>query len=141
MKKLIAIIALLSLTVGCASTGMGSKDKNIAYGEYVKSENIESIDKIRAFRFSGWQSLTNHFLILSSSRNKYLIELNQYCQELMFTDAIIVDKGGNSSLNVRFNSISTVDRKYAKCFIKSIYPVTKEQSKVVLAIGSGSSEE
>ena len=141
MKKLITIIALLSLTVGCSSTGMGSKDKNIAYGEYIKTENLESISKVRSFRFSGWQSLTNNFLILSSSQEKHLIELNNYCQELMFTSAIIVDKGGDSSLNVRFDSISAVDRHKVKCFIKSIYPVTKEQSRAILAIGSGKTEE
>ncbi len=141
MKKLFTIIVFLSLTVSCSTTRLGDKEKSLAYGEYIKTESLESIDKIRAFKFSGWQPLSNNFLIITSYPDKHLVELNNYCQELMFTDTIVIHQGGDSSLNVRFDYISSVDRMYAKCFIKSIYPVTKEQVKAILAIGSGKTEE
>jgi len=143
MKLLILVITLSSLVFGCSSTeGMTSKDKNVAYQNYIESQKLESIDRIRAFRFHGWQSLTNDFLIISSSvKRKYLIEVSSYCGDLSFANAINIHRSSGSSLQAKFDSISTTEEPRLKCRIDAIYPINKAQAKEIHLIGKTVEEQ
>ena len=56
----------------------------------------------------GSEKLTDDFLILSSSpQKKYLVEINGFCDELKFAQALILNRSIASSLQTRFDSIST----------------------------------
>jgi len=138
MKTIIAMITVLTLIGGCSTTStMSSAEKNDAYLDYVKTEKLVHLDKIRSFKFMGWQSLSNDFLIVSTSpKKKYLIEVNGFCPELNFAQAIIINQSSNSLLSTRFDSISVAKSPRQKCFIKSMYKVTKAQSKALSAIGN-----
>ena len=136
MKAFILPFILLLTISGCSTTGMTSQEKTTAYIDFIETEQLESIDKIRSFRFSGWQSLNNRYLIITASpRRKYLINIGSHCSDIKFSQAIIVNQSTSTSLSVRFDSISLLDTPQIKCFIKSIYPITKEQSKALSNIG------
>ena len=137
MKLFITLILLLS--TACSSTiNMSKKERDIAFIDYIEANKLVSLKKVTAFKFHGWQSLTNEHLIMSSSVNKrFLIKLNASCPDLRFAQTILVDQSMSSSLSVRFDSISVVGPAAVrvKCFIKSIYPISKEQAKEISAIG------
>jgi hypothetical protein len=137
MKLFALLIALSSLTFGCSSIdGMSPKERNLAYKNYIESQKLESINKIRSFRFRGWQSLTNDFLIISTAvRKKYLVEVSSYCGDLSFANAINIHRSTGSSLQTKFDSISTTDEPRLKCRIDAIYPINKAQAKEIHAIG------
>lgn len=136
MKKVIGSLILLFITSGCSTTGMSSQEKTAAYLNFIETEQLESIDKIRSFRFSGWQSLNDRYLIITASpKRKYLINIGAHCSDLKFSQAIIVNQSSSSLLSTRFDSISMLDTPQIKCFIKNIYPITKEQSKTLSNIG------
>jgi hypothetical protein len=125
-----------SFITGCSSTPVHTfKDRDESYKSYIETENLLSQDKIRTFKFSGWQALSNQYLIITSSpRNKYLVEVNSYCSSLYHAQSIALHQGMSSSLSTRFDSISVPKSKGNKCFIKSIYKVTKAQVKDISAL-------
>ena len=131
MRHLLLITAVLFLA-GCATQIDTKKEKSI-YESYIETQKLESLDKIRTFRFHGWRSLDNHYLIISTGlNNPYLIKLTNYCSDLRFAHRILVNSSG-STLTTKFDSIQVVDsslpdRHPIKCFIKSIYKLSKEQA-------------
>ena len=137
MKYMTIIVVALALLAGCATNqSFSHKERDQAYGEYIESQELLSQDKIRTFRFSGWQALSNHYLFISTSANKkYLIEVNGFCSSLYHAQTIAVNQGMSSSLVTRFDSISVPDSPGNKCFIKSIYKVSKVQAKEISALG------
>ncbi len=143
MKSILSIFLLSTLLFGCSSTGgMSAEEKNEAYRQYVSEKNIENVDKITSFRFHGWQSLTNDFLIISSTpRKKYLLEMSGYCVDLKFAHALIINRSTGSTLHAKFDSISTLENREMNCRIKSIYPITKEQSKEISALDDIDNDE
>ena len=133
--------AIVLALAGCA-TGptMSTKEKNAAYADYVVENKLPNFKKINSFRFHGWQSLTDEYLILSTSvKKKYLIELRGYCPDLDYSHAIKLNQSMSGSLVTKFDSISVLngDRNSAhlKCHIKSIHQLTKAQAKEIAAIG------
>ncbi len=136
LKGTVGLLAILLLG-GCA-TGpqMSISEKNMAYEDYIKSNELVSLKKIRSFRYQGWQSLTNDYLIISTSqRNKYLIKIKGYCPDLSFSQAILINQSMSSILTTNFDSISMLRTPQLKCYIKTIHQVSKEQLKEIMAIG------
>jgi len=136
MKQLISILISLILFNACSShKGMTIEEKNAALRNYITTSQIESVNKVNSFRFYGWNSLTDDFLILSSSpKRKYLIELSGYCADLRWSNAIIVNRSMNSTLHARFDSISTIRTPQMNCIIKTIYPLSIENINQIEAI-------
>jgi len=138
MKISVIIISLLLIITGCTTTAtMSTTEKNLAYGEYVKANNLVSKNKIVAFKFTGWQSLTTDYLIITSFVNrKYLLEINGYCNDLNYDHSIYIHQSTSTVLSAKFDSISTASNPQLKCFIKTIYPINKAQAKEIVAIGN-----
>jgi hypothetical protein len=143
MKYLMMVIVVLGLSVGCATNkGMSSKERDEAYVDYINKQNLVGQDKIRAFNFNGWRALSDRYLIISSSvSKKYLIEVNGFCLNLRHAQTIAIHQGMSASLVTRFDSISVLESAGSKCFIKSIYKVTKEQAKEISALGEIENEQ
>ncbi len=148
MKKIAVLgVALATLLAGCSNTPtMSYEEKNIAYADYIVSNKLESLKKINTFRLHGWQSLTNDYLILSTSpKKKFLIEVNGYCPDLGFAHAIKINQSMSSMLSTRFDSISVINGDMAshqiKCHIKTIHQIDKAQAKEISAIGKPVGEE
>jgi len=147
MKNYLIIgLSLAAILSGCASKSTLSYDeKNLAYGDFIAINKLESLKNIRAFRLHGWQSLTNDYLILSTSfRKKYLVEVGGFCPDLGSAQTIMVNQGSSSILSARFDSISVVGNSFdgnnfgghqMKCQIKSIHQIDKAQAKEIAAIG------
>jgi len=143
MNKLVNILIIVSMvfTVGCSTTGLSKQEKNSAYADYLKTNEIASVDRVTAFNFSGWQALTDDYLIISASqRKKYLIEINGFCPDLSFSTAILMHQSMSSTLSTRSDAISTVDTPQLKCYIQSIYKITKAQAKEISDIGESPQE-
>ncbi|MCO4797684.1 MAG: hypothetical protein KC484_00590 [Colwelliaceae bacterium] len=129
MKSILIILSSLLFLAACSTNnGAVLKAKNLAFKEYITQNNIESVSKVTSFKFHGWNSLTDEFLIISSSpKRKYLLELTGYCSDIRWAHAIIINRSTNSSLHAKFDSISTTESPRISCIIKTIYPLTKEQ--------------
>ena len=129
MKFKLLILSGLIFIAGCSlNKGLSAKEKNIAFQNYLTMNNLEDVEKVTTFKFRGWHSLTNEYLMLSSShKRQYLIELSGFCSEISWANALIINRTSGSSLYARFDSFSTPETPNLKCMIKSIYPITEEQ--------------
>ena len=129
MKFTLLILSSLIFITGCShNNGLSDKEKNLAFQNYLTINNIENVNKVTTFTFRGWSSLTNDYLILSSSRKRqYLIELAGFCSEISWANTLIINRSTGASLYARFDSVSTPNEPRIKCMIKSIYPITEQQ--------------
>ena len=128
MKQRFFIMALLVALSGCASNSLTRAERNELYAEYIKTNNLESQDKITTFKFRSWRSLSNDYLIITTSpQRRYLIKLRNSCINLSFSNGIVINQHG-SQLHAKFDAISPTEFPEQKCFIKSIYPLTREQA-------------
>lgn len=136
MKLMTVILTIFLFMSACASNNNAiEKAKNAAFKDYVTSQNIEPVNRVSRFRFQGWSSLTNDFLILSSThKRKFLIELTGYCSDIRWAHAIILNRLNTATLNARSDSISTVEAPNIHCRIQTIYPLTLEQLADIRAI-------
>jgi hypothetical protein len=143
MKFLTITLVILGLLAGCAtSQTLSHKERDEAYVTYIKTKALISQDKIRTFKFNGWRALSNNYLIISTSPSKkFLVEVNGFCSSLYHAQTIAVNQGMSSSLTTRFDSISLPESPGTKCFIKSIYKVTKAQVKEISALGNVDNEQ
>lgn len=137
MKGMISLLVTIFVLAGCANAPyMSRAEKNVAYEEFIASNELLPLKSIRSFRYHGWQSLTNDYLIISTSqRNKYLVKVKGYCPDLTFAHAILINQSMSSVLTTRFDSISLIDSPQLKCFIKSMHKISKQQEKEIRAIG------
>lgn len=107
-----------------------NNDRFKVFDNYITSNNLKSVDRITSFKFQGWNSLDNSHLILSSSFSKnYLVRLSQYCNDLTFSNQILIDQKQSHSLSTYFDSIIIPSNHSYKCRIKNIYAISKEQRK------------
>ncbi|MDP2560668.1 DUF6491 family protein [Psychrobium sp. 1_MG-2023] len=136
MNKVITVLVVLMI-VGCANQpSLSTSEKNAQYAQFIVENKLESLDKIKGFRFNSWQSLTDDYLIISTSpKQKYLLQVNGYCPDLTFSHSIILHQGMSSMLSAKFDSVSTTEQPQFKCFIKTIHKLDKQQSKTLSAIG------
>ena len=142
MKKLLTITLTSILLLGCTSTtSMSLKEKNSAYSKYVLDENLSNKDKVEGFKFSGWKSLSDNYLIITAVHKKdYLIETKGRCIDLNDSLGIKLNRSSNFAIYKLGDSISPVgltpeSEISNKCFIKSIYPITRLQTDYLVKIG------
>jgi len=135
LLQTVSILIISAWIVGCASTGMKQSERTDAYNAYITTEKLEPLKRITAFRFDSWSSLGQSHLIIKTTFNKpYLITLKTRCYDLRMAQVIGIDNTG-STLQAGFDSI-VVDRNHPqKCYIDSIYKITKEQKQALLNIG------
>ncbi|WP_206486082.1 DUF6491 family protein [Thalassotalea sp. G2M2-11] len=128
MKYIMIIIIAITLLFGCATNRLTTEEKNTAIRDYITNHPLTSVSKITSFRFHGWQSISDDFLIISSSpKHRYLIELGGFCRDISWTQSIIINRDHSSSLYARFDSISSINAPEIECMIKTIYPLDKAQ--------------
>lgn len=140
MKNHFIMLFSFALLAACSSTGMSYQERNAAYLTYVKEHNIEALDKVNTFTYQSWQPLTDKFLIIRTRvKDRYLLQLNSYCPDLSFANAITINQTMGSTLVTKFDSIYVLGTKQPKCYIKTIFPLTKEQSEEISAIGKATS--
>ena len=141
LTRLSLVLVLIAWLAGCATTGMTHAERTDAYNQFIISEKLEELKSITAFRFDGWGSLGQEHLIISTSFNKpYLIKLRSRCFDLKTAMVIGIDNTG-SSLQAGFDAIIVPKTSKQKCYIKSIYKLTKEQQKAILKIGRKDKDE
>lgn len=139
--KFIAILSVLALAA-CSSKPMNLQEKNDAFRQYISTNNIEDVNKVTSFRFNGWSSLTDEFMLLSSSpRKNYLIELTGFCDDIRWANTIKLNRSSDSSLHARFDSVSTLKNPQLNCRINKIYPITKDQKTAIREIYKPSKEK
>jgi len=143
MKNIVIMLLMLGAFSACTSNqSFSHKERDEAYTAYIEKNELLSQDKIRTFKFNGWQTLSNNYLIISTSpRKRYLIEISGFCSNLYHAQTIAINQGMSSMLSVRFDSISVPELPAVKCFIKSIHKITKEQVKEISAIGKIAKEK
>lgn len=142
MKNILTLTLVSTLILGCSSTSMTLNEKDSAYSKYVAQENFSSKEKVNGFKFSGWKSLSDNYLIITAVHNKdYLIETKGSCYDLNNSDGIKLNRSSNLAIYRLGDSISPLGRITDKCFIKSIYPISKTQSDYLVNIGKSVSSE
>ena len=145
MNKLQTIfLALLVLVIGgCATVDtLNDDEKNAAFETYIAEHKLESIKHIKSFNFKGWSTLTDDYLILSSSFNKrYLIQLKNSCYDLDSSYSLGLKQSMTSRLSVNTDAVVVFSHIQIKCFIKAIYPIDKAAVKTLQAIGKAVKED
>jgi len=139
MSKKIVVLSLLALLASCASTDNKDSQRFKKYDDYIVNNDLISLSKIRTFKFQNWKSLDNKHLILSSSHKKqYLISLQSYCVDLVFTPSIGLKQAMSTSLSAGFDSIVVSKQPQQDCRIKSIHELSQDQEKQVLELRKAS---
>ncbi len=141
MKKVLTLVVFLGLLSACASNRLTSEEREKLFADYLTEIKAESQDRIRAFRFYGWQELGHRHLILSTSpKRKYFITLRGPCFELPFTTTIGIHRT-DSSLNAKFDSIFVPSIPEQRCHIKTIHKITDEQADQIVALEKQATKE
>jgi len=140
MKKIIFLLFSALLITSCSNIEKSSEKKKSIYQSYIEEHKLESLDRIRSFKFYAWRSLDNNNLIISTTHNKpYLVQLKNYCGELRFAHTILINSS-SASLQAKFDSIqiadsSSMNQHREKCFIKALYKLSKEQADEIGSLG------
>ena len=135
MNRLITVVLATFLVFGCASK-MSMTDKNTAYENFVSSNNLQDVNKITSFHFTGWSSLSDDYLILTTNfRKDYLLKMQGGCVGLNFAQRIRLNQFSDSTFDKLGDSISFKDSVPMRCRVAAIYPITQDQSKAIKQIG------
>ncbi|MCQ8876480.1 DUF6491 family protein [Pseudoalteromonas shioyasakiensis] len=136
MKNIFTIALISVFTMGCTSTTMSLSEKDIEYGQFVINENLSSEDSVQGFKFSGWKSLSDNYLIITAVHDKdYLIQTNGTCIDLNNSHDIQINRTSSLAIYKQSDSISRAGNFAGKCNIKSIYPISNEQTDELVSIG------
>lgn len=141
--KLIGVAAAAVVLSACATNkfNMNKEERAAAYDQYTQSHNLESVDRIRSFRLSGWSSLGDQHLIVNASPSRpYLVKLRNKCINLDFNQTIKFNST-NGMLQTKFDYVTVLDDIGDHCYIETIHEITKEQKKELIAIGRVVEEE
>lgn len=148
MKNLLTVAFISASLLGCASTAtMSSKDRNALYAQYVAGENLSSKDKITSFKYDGWKSLSDNYLIITTiQKDDYLIETKGKCVNLNDSIGIKLNRSSNSSLDKFGDTITPItssSEEYitTNCNIKSIFPVSDDQVGHLVNIGQSAQKQ
>ncbi|XQW85274.1 DUF6491 family protein [Thalassotalea piscium] len=143
MRTFIVLILIILVSSCSQKNSLTYAERDNAYFQYIKDKALVNVKKINSFRFDGWQSLSRKFLIISTSiKRKYLIEVTRDCNNLTYTQQLILNQSTNGSLSARFDSISSIeDKDSVGCRIQAIYPLTVEQAKEIVNIGVPTNDE
>lgn len=137
------VVGMAALLTACAATDTLSRDeKNVAYEAYITTNKLDKVKHIRTFTMRNWQSLTNDYLVLSTSFKKhYLLQTKGQCYDLEHAQTLLTHQSTSGRLSVNFDSISVPTFPEFKCHIKYIYPISKDQSKELQGIGKAKKVE
>jgi len=143
MKKIGILIASVLIISACTSTDtLSRKEKDVAYQTYVTDNKLGSVKHISTFSMRNWQSLTNKFLLLSTShKRQFLLQTKGQCFDLEYAQSLIMHQAVPSRLSINFDAIAIASYPKSKCYIKHIYPITKPQAKALRAIGKPVEED
>lgn len=131
-----ALIVSLFISACASSERMSFDDKDKAYVDYLAEQKVDSVKRITGFKFRSWTALTDNNLIITAVHNKhYLITTRTSCNSLYFANGIKINRSNNLALYQLGDSISPISDMPEKCFIKNIYPITKEQRQHIVDIG------
>ncbi|WMS89082.1 DUF6491 family protein [Pleionea litopenaei] len=129
VKGALFIVLSFYLAACAGKPSRVTSEVNEKYKTFVAKQSYEPVDRITSFRFYSWSYLSEDYIILSTTMSKpHLIEFKTPCYDLRFSHKIKVNNTG-SSLNANFDSIKILDSAFPSCYIKAIYPLTKEQAK------------
>lgn len=138
MKRLsaIALVCCAALIGSLVNAKSASQSQlNTAFSNYIVDQNIESQRNVKGFKYTGWQSLTDKYLIVTAAFNEdYLIETQGRCVELRKANAITLNRFSNFSLSTKGDSITPNNAADQTCLIKSIYALTPKQMEELLTI-------
>lgn len=136
MKINILLLSSLFFISACSSNvNEVFKSKNQSISTFIEENKLVDVVKVNAFKFKGWNTLTDDYLLLSSSpRRKFLVTLNGYCSDIRWAHSLLLNRTVNTALHARFDSVSTPHSPQIKCIIGNIYPVTKEQVTALMNI-------
>lgn len=136
MKKIVLTIISLIFITACASTNKADNSQSKVYSDYITKNNLESVNKVRTFKMQNWKPLDNKHVILSSfHKRQYLITFKNYCNDLPFTQTIVLNQSMNNSLSAKFDSIIiNTNPVNQTCYIDSIHELNQDQEKEVLAL-------
>lgn len=135
MKLFITVVTIMVLLSACMNNPRSRQEEAALYDNYVKQNKLEELKRVTSFNYSGWQSLDNEHLIISSGANKrYYITLKTNCIDLRYAIKIGVHHTGHT-LDARFDYIVPANFPRQKCFIKSIHQVTREQANELGKLG------
>ena len=141
MKRIIFLVIAGALLQACTTNSMSSKQKIEAYNQFIKSNQLEEVERIQSFKFDQWSSLGKQHLILYRRFNEpYLITLSRPCYDLDFAQAIGVSYKG-STLMANFDYITVPTEIPVKCFIQHIHKIDKDQKKQLQQIGRDSEKK
>ncbi len=128
MKKIIILILILSLS-SCAK----NKHSRVNFEEFITQNELKKLDSARHFRFQGWQSLSERYLVLRSSQQRsFLIKLISSCVDLPFADNILLKQDMNNRLQAKFDSVIVPGEFRQTCRIDVIYELDKSQRQALL---------
>ncbi len=134
--KLTACILGLLWLAGCSSVKLNNAERTQAYQQFIADNNLQRVKKVNLFRLNSWNYLSDEYVILSSHISKpYLIGLSGPCRDLKFAHSIELQNTG-SQLSEKFDAIMVPESPYLKCFIQSIYPLTREQANHLTSLGT-----
>ncbi len=135
MKQLLTVLLATFLVFGCASK-MSMADRNAAYADFVSSSNLKDVSRITSFNFTGWSSLTDEYMILTTNfRKDYLLKMQGGCVGLSFAQVIRLHQFSDSTFDKLGDTISFKNSIPMKCRVNAMYPLTKDQSKAIKQIG------
>jgi hypothetical protein len=133
--KSIAVVSLSFLLLACSSNRLSRDEWELKVNESISQWQLQSVKRVTTFRLDSWASLGEKHLILRTSPSKpYLVELDARCPQLDFARALMLDQTMSTSLDAGFDSVFTAQEPHIKCRINTIYPLTKEQDKALLAL-------
>lgn len=135
MKTLICLVLIVLVSSCSQKNTLTFAERDNAYFQYISDNALADTKKINSFRFDGWQSLSRKFLLIStSSTRRNLIELTHECNNLEYSQKLVLNQSTNGSLHARFDSVSG-------CRIEAIYPLNAEQAKEIANIGYPTNED
>lgn len=144
MKNYIQFLTLIlfaSLVSACATNKLSLQERRLAYDKFIETEQLPEVDRIKSFHFDRWSSLGDQHLILYRRINEpYLIKLKYKCHNLDFAMNIGVRSFGNT-LAAKTDYVMVPDNIPIKCFIGSIYKLTKEQKNQMFALGKAEEQQ
>ncbi|WP_286234284.1 DUF6491 family protein [Thalassotalea sediminis] len=141
MLKQIVIILLLVLLTACANRQDGLALMNKDLRQYITTNEITDVKRVTSFRFHGWNSISDEFLLLSSTpKRKYLIEMSGYCSDIRWAHTISLQRSMDTVLSAKFDTIGIPNKPALNCRIEKIYPITSEQEDALIAIKNAPEE-
>jgi len=132
MKKIL-ITLFLVIMMACSNTRVRPD-----YKQFVLDSDLQTINRVQQFRFTGWQPLDTQYLILLGVQNRaYLLKLMAPCNDLPFTQQIALSQTSRTTLVAKFDKVLVKGQIPQSCTIDKIYELSKEQRQVLADYSGG----